>query len=436
MTYQETIDFLYQQLPVFHRIGPQAYKPDLTNTLRLCAHLGDPQNQFKAIHVAGTNGKGSTSHMLAAILQVAGYKVGLYTSPHLKDFSERIRINGQPIEPERVIDFVEKNRTFIQNLVPSFFEMTVGMAFQEFAAQRVDVAVVEVGLGGRLDSTNVITPLLSVITNIGYDHMDILGDTLAQIAAEKAGIIKQAVPVVISERQTEVEQIFIDAASQARSPVYFASDRFIVQRSATVDGALRVVVNDRLHRDATGQNQAEWTLELPGLYQVKNLPGVLQAVWVLRERGFEIREEAIRVGLAKTIQLTGLKGRWQKISDQPRILCDTGHNEAGIKSILECVDSFQYRKLWLVLGFVKDKDLSRVMSILPASANYVFCQANQPRALPADELLTLGQSHGLQGIVRQNVNQALEYVRQHADAQSDLVVVGGSTFVVAEINEL
>ncbi|MCY7353159.1 MAG: bifunctional folylpolyglutamate synthase/dihydrofolate synthase [Cytophagaceae bacterium] len=429
MTYQETIDYLYHLLPVFHRTGASAYKPNLTNTINLCAHLGNPQTKFKSIHVAGTNGKGSTSHMLAAILQSAGYKVGLYTSPHLKDFSERIRVNGQPIAQERVISFVDENRIFIQSVLPSFFELTVGMAFQEFARQQVDIAVVEVGLGGRLDSTNIITPILSLITSIGYDHMDILGDTLPLIAAEKAGIIKPGIPVVISERQSEVEAIFRDVAARNNSPLYFASDRFIIEKHGYDRGNLRIELLDQVSR-----NKNEWTLELPGTYQMKNLPGVMQAIDLLREQGFELSDEAIKTGLAQTITRTGLKGRWQKIGDNPLTYVDTGHNEAGIKAILECIQSVKHRQLWMILGFVKDKDLERVLRLLPTTANYVFCESNLPRALPAIELAEVAKSFGLRGSIRHNVNEALQFARDQADPDDDLVVVGGSTFVIAEIN--
>ncbi len=429
MTYEETIAFLYQQLPVFHRDGAAAVKPGLANTLRLCEHLDNPQNKFKSVHVAGTNGKGSTSHMLAAILQSAGYKVGLYTSPHLKDFTERIRVSGQPIEKERVVNFVNLNRIFIQENSLSFFELSVGLAFQEFAEQEVDVAVIEVGLGGRLDSTNVITPLLSVITNISFDHMEFLGSTLPEIAGEKAGIIKPGVAVVVGERQRDTDRVFTKIAKEKQASLWFATDRFVVHDYRMQQGFLLVNVED-----IQGE-VLSYRLQLSGTYQRYNLPAVLQAIAWLRRTHFQINDTQIEQGLRRITELTGLKGRWQKIGELPITYCDTAHNVAGIRAVLTCVESIEYRELWFVLGCVEDKDVSGILSLLPRDARYLFCEAPLPRAMPAGELLHLAQVIGLQGVVIEDVNKALAFARIHANEQ-DLVVVTGSTYVVAEIDGL
>ncbi|MFM7851401.1 MAG: bifunctional folylpolyglutamate synthase/dihydrofolate synthase, partial [Flammeovirgaceae bacterium] len=319
--YQQTLEYLYQNLPMFQRVGVSAFKKDLTNTIALCEALGNPQHKFKAIHVAGTNGKGSTSHMLAAVLQSAGYKTGLYTSPHLKNFTERIRINGQEVPPSFVVDFVNRIHTAIESINPSFFEITVAMAFDYFAQQQVDVAVVEVGLGGRLDSTNVINPVLSVITNISWDHMDLLGDTLPQIAYEKAGVIKQNTPVIISEYQPEVMEVFKKKTSETNSPITLADEVYQVKNN----GFGKFIVNET----------TEFQLDLLGNYQQKNVAGVLAAIDVLRGAGFIISKEAISTGLSQTTSLTGLKGRWQKLGENPLVICDTGHNEPGVQQVLQ-----------------------------------------------------------------------------------------------------
>ena len=332
MTYQQTIDYLYQHLPMFSRIGAAAYKKDLHNTIELCKAIDNPQNKFKSIHIAGTNGKGSTSHMLAAILQQAGYKTGLYTSPHLKDFRERIKVNGEMIAKDFVIEFTERTKTLSETIQPSFFELTVAMAFDYFAQQKVDIAVIETGLGGRLDSTNIITPFLSIITNIGYDHMNILGDTLEEIAAEKAGIIKPGVPVVIGEYLLQTKNIFINKANECNSKIYFAADKFQVTDIISTTTALNCNVTDIEHNITEN-----FTLDLNGLYQTKNLCTVLCAEGILMQQGFTIKNEAEKFALANTKKLTGLHGRWDVIAQNPTIVLDVAHNEDGIKQVLKQV---------------------------------------------------------------------------------------------------
>ncbi len=430
MTYEQTISYLYEKLPVFHRIGKQAYKADLNNTIALCEHLDNPHQKFKTIHVAGTNGKGSTSHYLAAIFQSAGYKTGLYTSPHLKSFTERIRINGQPIPETKVVEFVESNQLFIEELKPSFFELTVGMAFEYFAEEKVDIAIIEVGLGGRLDSTNIITPILSVITNISFDHTDILGDTLPKIAYEKAGIIKQQISVVISERNSETSAVFIDKAKTENAPICFASDEYRVIDFKLNENSIDleiIRIKDKYPFIINSQ--------LMGNYQFKNIVGVLKAVDLLVEMGYSINSKSIEDGFSKVVDLTGLKGRWQALSKSPKIICDTAHNVAGFSQILENLRISKYHQLWMILGFVSDKDISSILSLLPKEANYIFCQANIPRALSASELSNKAKGFGLDGVVINEVNEAIDYVVSNCN-NDDLIYVGGSTFVVAEINSL
>lgn len=428
-TYFEAVEYLYQNLPMFQRVGSIAYKADLSNTIRLCEILGNPQESFRSIHVGGTNGKGSTSHMLASVLQSSGHKTGLYTSPHLKEFTERIRVNGEEVSQHFIVDFVNRMNEAIAEIKPSFFEITVAMAFEYFAQQKVDVAVIEVGLGGRLDSTNVITPVVSVITNIGWDHKEILGDTLTKIASEKAGIIKHHVPVVISERQQAVEEVFITKAEKSGSPLMFASDRFQVQASegaAHLSCALLKENSDFL---------PHVLLPLPGLYQKRNLPGVLATLEVLQEKGFVISPDNIRHGLEHVISQTKLKGRWQKLRDRPAVICDTGHNVDGIREIVGQLGKQVYSKLHIVLGMVRDKDIDDILRILPHDATYYFCSARIPRALDAAALAERASAMGLSGMVIPDVNEALQTALKKAGSD-DLVFVGGSTFVVAEIEGL
>lgn len=432
MTYQQTIDYLYSQLPMFGRIGSAAYKKDLHNTIELCNALDNPENKFKSIHIAGTNGKGSTSHMLAAILQQAGYKTGLYTSPHLVDFRERIKINGKMISQDFVIDFVARTKELSQKIEPSFFELTVAMAFEYFAIEEVDIAVIETGLGGRLDSTNIITPLLSIITNIGYDHMNILGDTLEQIASEKAGIIKPGVPVVIGEYIPETKQVFIDKAKSTDSPTHFAADEYSV--SSIQSSAYQ------LQCDVTNIDNAitaHFTLDLNGLYQTKNLRTVLCAEGILLQQGFNISNEVEKFALANVKQLTGLHGRWDVIAEKPTIVLDVAHNEDGIKQVLHqlSVIGNQFNKLHIITGMVKDKEVDKVLSLLPADAAYYFTNAHIPRALPAAELQQKAAAWQLKGEVFDHVNTAIDAAKAKADKE-DLILVCGSVFLVGEVSLL
>ncbi|WP_299822219.1 folylpolyglutamate synthase/dihydrofolate synthase family protein [uncultured Pontibacter sp.] len=430
MTYQDCLDYLYQQLPMYQRIGNAAFKKSLDNIIALCEALGQPQHQFKTIHVAGTNGKGSSSHMLAAVLQQSGYKTGLYTSPHLKSFTERVKINGQELPQGYLIDFVEQNKNLFESIKPSFFEMTVALAFKYFADEQVDIAVIEVGLGGRLDSTNIITPEVSLITNIGYDHQALLGDTIAAIAAEKAGIIKPKVPAVISTKQPEAEEVFIGKAKEEAAPLYFATDTFKVELT---EGNLnrqvfQVYSNNNLYL-------SNLEIDLTGIYQKYNLPGVLKTLALLQEKGYAVTEETLRSGLAHAKELTGLKGRWQKLNDTPLTLCDTGHNEDGIKQIVAQLAALQPKHVHMVFGAVNDKDITKVLQLLPQNYTYYFCQAAIPRALPVEDLAAKAQSIGLHGNVYTTVADAIKAAKANA-ATDEVIFIGGSTFVVAEIEEL
>lgn len=435
MTYQQTLDYLYEQLPMFTRIGASALKKDLTNTLLLCEKLSNPQHQFKSIHVGGTNGKGSTSHMLAAVLQSAGYKTGLYTSPHLKDFRERIRINGEMIPKEEIIDFVAEQHKNINAIEPSFFEMTVALAFNYFAQQKVDIAVIEVGLGGRLDSTNIISPLLSVITNIGWDHMNLLGNTLPEIAAEKAGIIKPGVPALIGEYQPEVAGVFVEKAKQEQAPLRFASEEWITEKAETEDfnHEYLVVRAQSTILNATFNHQPlTINLDLTGLYQLKNLKTVLTAVNELRQQNFNIPDDAVFNALKEVKKLTGLMGRWQILSRNPLVICDTGHNPEGIAEVLKNIAATPYRQLHFVLGMVADKDISKILALLPKEAIYYFCKPDLPRGLPAEVLKQQAKTYALKGKDFSRVKEALAAAKKNARLD-DLIFVGGSTFVVAEV---
>ena len=404
LSYQETLNWMFSKLPMYQRVGTTAFKKDLTNTLALAKHLGNPQLKFKSIHVAGTNGKGSTSHMLASVLQEAGYKVGLYTSPHLKDFRERIKVNGKEVSEKYIIDFVADNKDFLEQQGLSFFEMTVGMAFHYFALQNVDVAVVEVGLGGRLDSTNILTPLLSVITNISLDHLQMLGNTLPEIAGEKAGIIKAHVPVVIGEKQEEILQVFVDIAKQMQSPLVIASE------SETT-----VLASD-----------------LKGLYQQKNIKTVQAASKIINGLGFTLSENNIKKGLLNVVKNTGFKGRWQVLQEKPKVICDTGHNLAGLALIFDQLAKESYNTLHFVIGVVNDKDLDSIFPLFPRNAVYYFCTPNIPRGLDAYILQRKANDFNLYGNVYQSVLRAYKAALKSAVA-SDLIFVGGSNFVVAEV---
>ena len=437
MNYQQTIQYLYSRLPMFSSHGQNAIKPGLQNIIKFCGLLKDPHLKFKTIHIGGTNGKGSTSHMLAAILQIAGYRTGLYTSPHLRDFRERIRVNGQMISEEAVATFVNENRIHIETIEPSFFETTVALAFDYFAKQNIDVAVVEVGLGGRLDSTNIIHPELSVITNIGLDHVNILGNTLAQIAFEKAGIIKAGVPVVIGQKQDEVKEVFMLAASTLESRIVFASDEWEVtetgknQQTETTSSLLSVSATPKGSEKQISA-PGNYQLDLTGSYQLKNLCTVLSSVEQLRMMGYVITDDHIRKALKQVTKITGLMGRWQTISTNPRVICDTGHNEDGIREVMKNIAVTPYERLHMVIGMVKDKDISKILSLLPKEAIYYFCKPDIPRAKEADDLAKEAKAAGLSGNAFASVKQALEEAKKNAGA-NDLIFVGGSTFVVAEI---
>ncbi|OWP62280.1 dihydrofolate synthase [Hymenobacter amundsenii] len=433
MTYQQTLDFLYAQLPMFQRVGAAGYKPGLQRTEALAAATGHPERQFRSVHVAGTNGKGSSSHLVAAVLQAAGYRVGLYTSPHLKEFTERIRLNGQPLEPAFLVEWVAQWRGLFAEVEASFFEMCVALAFDYFAQQQVDVAVVEVGLGGRLDSTNILQPLVSLITNISLDHQALLGETLPLIAAEKAGIIKPGTPAIISQTQPEVTAVFTQKARQEGAPLLFADEHYRAEllREPAPDEASQLL---RLwHDGAVLLDEVE--LGLVGDYQRLNLPGVLATVAELRRQGFVLTEAHLRAGLREVTRLTGLRGRWSILGRRPLMICDTGHNEAGIRFIVDQLARLPKQQLHFVLGVVQDKDVSKMLALLPQDATYYFCQATIPRALPAAELARQATALGLRGQPYGPVPAAVAAARAAAGPE-DVVFIGGSTFVVAEIEEL
>lgn len=412
---------------MYQRVGAAAYKADLNNTIAICKALGNPEKKIKCVHVAGTNGKGSSSHMLAAILQQAGYKTGLYTSPHLVDFRERIKINGKEIPKAEVVKFVEEKKSIFENIEPSFFEWTVGLAFDYFAKQEVDVAIIEVGLGGRLDSTNVINPVVSLITNISFDHMNLLGNTLQLIAEEKAGIIKHKIPVVISQTQLEVISVFNNKAKELKSPVEFADKNYKVL-STIYKGNLFTV--ELLHKKTNTKHH--YNLDLQGSYQLKNLMGVLNTVDILKQKGFLIEESAIKTALQQVQKITGLQGRWQIIQNKPLVIADTGHNQDGIKEVLENLKRYDYKKLHFVLGVVNDKDISTILKLLPKDAIYYFCKASIPRALDEKELSLQAKKEGLSGKTFKTVSEALVSAKKQAKP-NDLIFVGGSTFTVADI---
>jgi len=427
MNYQQTINYLYDTLPMFSRMGSAAFKKDLTNTLLLCEGLNNPHKKFKSIHVGGTNGKGSVSHMLAAIFQTAGYKTGLYTSPHLYDFRERIKINGSMVDEDFVVDFVETIKPTIEEIQPSFFEITVAMAYDYFSKQEVDIAIIEVGLGGRLDSTNVITPELSVITNIGWDHMNMLGNSLEEIAFEKAGIIKENIPVVIGEKQKETDTIFRSVAEQKNAPVYFGEDRFALNEYQLLHDFISVSVFDRqLSSNAVYQS------DLPGIYQTKNVLTVLQAMEILKEE-WNLSQTHIYDALKKTKQLTGLHGRWEVIHKQPTVVLEVAHNKNGIEQMLMHLEQLQLEKLHIIIGMVKDKDVEQVLELLPANAEYYFTQSHIPRALDAQSLKAKAAAFNLRGEIYEDVNTALHKAIANA-SKNDLIVVCGSIFLVAEVD--
>lgn len=423
MDYQETLTYLYNSAPLFQQVGSAAYKEGLENTYTLDEYFGHPHRRFRTIHIAGTNGKGSCSHTLAAILQSAGYKVGLYTSPHLVDFRERIRINGTPVSQQFVIEFVEKHRHFFEPLHPSFFELTTAMAFLYFAEQAVDIAVIEVGLGGRLDCTNIIQPDLSLITNISFDHVQFLGNTLAQIAGEKAGIIKPHTPVVIGETTPETKPVFLDKALSVDAPIIFAEEEHLLYNAS------HEANGNYLYQTA---DYADLKGELGGLCQEKNTNTLLSALRQLKQTGYRFSETDVRNGFANVCELTGLQGRWQRLANHPTVICDTGHNVGGIRYIAEQLSRQHYDRLRIVIGMVNDKDIRGVLALLPTDASYYFTQASVKRALPAEEVQKQASAFGLKGNAYPNVKIALKEALAQSGPQ-DLIFIGGSSFIVADL---
>ncbi len=426
MDYKETLEYLYVKLPMFSRIGEKAIKKDLTNTIALCEFLENPQSKFISIHVAGTNGKGSVAHMLASVLQEAGYKTGLYTSPHLKDFRERIKINGKPCSEKFVIKFTEKIKPQIELLQPSFFEITVAMAFDYFAKKKVDVAIIETGLGGRLDSTNIIQPVLSVITNISYDHQHILGNTLKEIAFEKAGIIKQNIPVVIGRKDGETKNVFIEKAKHENAEIIFSGD--VVKNMKWFSTAKFLIID----ADISGKHY-NVCCDLHSSYQAENIQTTLAALDMLNQRKvFKIKDKAIQIGFSNVKKNTRLTGRWQLLETYPKIIADVAHNEDGITKIIEQLQLEHYKQLHIVYGAVKDKDIDKILSLLPKNASYYFTEPQIPRKLEVEELKTLAMQYQLKGDVFHHPKDALGVAKSKA-SDDDLILITGSFFVVSEI---
>ena len=430
-SYNLTLDYLFSRLPMFSKIGKSAITKDLTNTLRFCEALHNPERSFKSIHIAGTNGKGSTSHMLAACLQLSGYKVGLYTSPHLLDFRERIRIDGVPVSKQWVVDFVENNKALIEEINPSFFEITVAMAFTAFAEEGVDIAVIETGVGGRLDSTNVITPVLSIITNISFDHKDILGDTLPLIASEKAGIIKQGVPVLIGEQHPETERVFFENALHKQSTVYYSQSMWDMVRTGQDDQYQYFKAVNTARRE-----MFDLQCDLLGTYQQHNIKTVLAATEVLKAtQGWDIPFNTCLQALSGTKQLTGLRGRWERLSNAPVIIADVAHNPAGLKEVFAQWRFVAAAQKHIVVGFVRDKEVAEALSLFPSDAVYYFCNAAIPRALPAADLAAIAAQYGLTGRVYDSVTHAVLAAQQHM-SPDDALLITGSFFIVAEALEI
>jgi dihydrofolate synthase/folylpolyglutamate synthase len=420
-TYQDTLDYLYAKLPMYNRIGAAAIKNNLDNTLAICSFLGNPEKKYPCIHIAGTNGKGSSSHMLASIFQAAGYKTGLYTSPHLYDFRERIKVNGQMCPEEFVTSFTNKVKPIIESVEPSFFEITVGMAFDYFEQEHCDIAIIETGLGGRLDSTNVIHPILSLITNIGWDHMALLGNTLPAIASEKAGIIKKDTPIVISEVIDETRSVFMQTAANLNAPIYFA-ESFLQFKSFTNHWSTAHFEYDTIAVDC----------DLPGKYQYKNIRGVLQCIHLLKAMGWKLEDDSIQKGLTQIKTSTGLMGRWECLQESPRLFLDVAHNEHGMHALLEQLATLEYHQLHIITGMVKDKDVDTVLGLLPKDAVYYFSNAHIPRAMPAEEVAEKAKAIGIIGSVFENVNEAIAAANKNAHP-NDLIIVMGSIFLVAEV---
>jgi dihydrofolate synthase/folylpolyglutamate synthase len=428
MNYTQCLEYLYAKLPMFSRTGPAALKMDLSNTLAICKVLENPEKKFKCIHIAGTNGKGSVSHMLASIFQSSGYKTGLYTSPHLTDFRERIRINGQMIPENRVVSFTASMIPVIESISPSFFELTVGLAFQYFAEENVEIAIIETGLGGRLDSTNIITPELSIITNIGFDHVALLGNTLPQIAYEKAGIIKEGIPALIGEKSMETEPVFRLKAQNMQSDLYFADD--MVTMKAAEQEIDRLVVD--LTDNTLGKTLRLQT-DLAGLYQKENIKTVYAAVQLLKKSGWNIPDQGLKQGLEQVIKISGLHGRWELLHKNPFIVADVAHNADGIKKLMAQISTTDHNNLYIILGLSADKDISAILQLLPKNAFYIYTQASIPRAMPCLDLKELADSFGLTGCITANVNQAIELSLKKAE-NHDLIIICGSVFIVGEID--
>jgi len=433
LNYKQIIEYLFTQLPVYQRTGNAKYKIDLDNTIKLCNILDNPQNNFKSIHIAGTNGKGSTAHIIASILQTKNLKTGLYTSPHINDFRERIKINGHKIPKKYVCSFVNKYKERFESLKLSFFEMTVGMAFKYFSDEKVDIAVIETGLGGRLDSTNIINPLISVITNIGLDHTDLLGNTLEKIAYEKSGIIKHNIPVIIGETQNKIKSIFINTAKQQNASIFFADTIYKPYNIKIFESNLHK--NIRLTMDISKNNKLfikNLNSELPGLYETKNIVTALQTIELLNKIGYNISKIDILKGIDTVSKQTGLMGRWQIMSKSPLTICDVAHNEDGIKQIVKQLSVTKYENLHFVFGMVKDKDIDKILKLLPKKAEYYFCKANIPRALDQNKLLKKAKENNLTGIAYPSVENAFLTAKSNAK-KNDLIFVSGSTFIVAEV---
>jgi dihydrofolate synthase/folylpolyglutamate synthase len=430
MNYKQTLAYLFSQLPMFHRIGAAAYKADLSNTVALCQMLGNPEKEFRSIHIAGTNGKGSTSHFLASILQETGLKTGLFTSPHLKDFRERIKINGKMISKSDVSTFVEQHHADFISIQPSFFEWTFALAAWYFAKEKVDIAVIETGMGGRLDSTNVVKPMVTVITNIGLDHTQFLGNTLADIAIEKSGIIKPGTPVIIGETHSETEQVFNEFAQKHHSEIVFADKQLLLRETHPTKHHIPLLAV-RYVSSESGQ-EYKLTSPLSGKYQLKNLVTTIAAIEELQKNGISIQKEHIASGIRKVVKNTGLMGRWQTIANHPLTIADIGHNPDGINEVLEQVALTPHKKLHFVIGVVNDKDIKTMLSLLPVNATYYFCKADIPRGLDTGKLAQLADEFSLKGMAFTSVKEALKAARQTAEPD-ELVLVGGSAFVVAEV---
>jgi dihydrofolate synthase/folylpolyglutamate synthase len=428
MDYTQCLEYLYAKLPMFSRTGPAALKMDLSNTLAICKVLENPEKKFKCIHIAGTNGKGSVSHMLASIFQSSGYKTGLYTSPHLTDFRERIRINGQMIPEKRVVSFTESMIPVIESISPSFFELTVGMAFQYFTEERVEIAIIETGLGGRLDSTNVVTPELSIITNIGFDHVALLGNTLPLIANEKAGIIKEGIPALIGEKSIDTAAVFQLKAKNMQADLYFADDMVTIKAAEQEIEKLVVELTDN-----TLQKTLRLQTDLAGVYQKENIKTVYAAIQLLKKSGWNIPDLSLKQGLQQVIKLTGLHGRWELLHKNPFIVADVAHNADGIKKLMVQISTTAYNKLFIILGLSADKDTAAILQLFPKNAFYFYTQASIPRAMSCQDLKELADSFGLTGCIAAHVNQAIELSLEKAE-KNDLIVICGSVFIVGEID--